>query len=90
MNTVEQDKLLLELKENKNMEENLKKVNSLVSTSNAWLNLKNRVDKNEYLKPFISEVSEELWRDGCFSASTHMYELINLLLEKIEENQDPD
>lgn len=88
MNTVEQEKLISELRAGVNIEENLKVVNSLVSSANSFKSIDEFINKHKRIERYFRKVSQELSNDQCFSYSSHVCEMIERLIEIVDQEKD--
>lgn len=62
------------------------KNNSLISKSNAWDKLDSHIDNLTGMGSSIrDEVSKELYKNGCTSATIHYTRFIDKLIERIED-----
>ena len=84
MNTIEHNKLIEEIKSGKNIDANIKIINSLVSGSNGWNGLTLLIDNHEKVKEALAKVSRRLSKDQCHSYYIH----IATLLEELVEERD--
>jgi len=59
-----------------------------VGSVNSWISIEKFFRTDTRMKEFKEETSQELFRDGCYGATSHMIAAIEKLLDFYEDNKD--
>ena len=88
MNTKEEEKMINEIKNGENLEENIKIIESMVGGFNVWESIEEFLEKHGEVRECFREICRKEVPDGCCGYSTNVKIFIEYLVAHYNDSKE--